>query len=58
MADVSTYAVSGEPIKNNASISCVMPDGTIHEYQHGVNETTDLDSKLTDKFDDVDYYTN
>jgi len=60
MADVAIYCVSGLPIKNNASISCVMQNGTIHEYQHGINEVTSnsgLQTTYDSKFDDITYYT-
>jgi hypothetical protein len=61
MADVAIYCVSGLPIKNNSSVSCVIPNGTIHSYQHGFNDVTSnsgLQTRYDPKFDDISYYTN
>ena len=57
--DVMTKAVSANEIKNN---SITIFDGTLSQTkQNGENvfiSETDMESKLTNRFDDADYYGN
>lgn len=58
MADVYQKCITANNIKNNSVISTVSKNGVIQSKQRGKNELTDLDAKLTDRFDDVSYYNN
>jgi len=57
MADCVTTAVSGEPIKNNSS--SVLWSYTVITSDNGINKIIPLakiETDLTDRFDDPDYY--
>ena len=61
MADVAQKCIAVNDVKNNSRINWLTKDGIYQSEQRGINryaDPSDLDTKYTNRFDDITYYTS